>query len=92
MNFVISTRTTHPLLKLKRLRHKLVSNEGQLKRLLLLYKGLIQPYFSLHWLKLATHFAIFDWYDTPTFKTEALRLVSNEGRLKRLLLLYKRLP
>ena len=26
-------------------------------------------------------------YDTPTFKTNALRLVSNEGRLKRLLLL-----
>ena len=24
-------------------------------------------------------------YDTPTFKTNALRLVSNEGRLKRLL-------
>ena len=30
-------------------------------------------------------------YDTPTFKTNALRLVSNEGRLKRLLLQYKRL-
>ena len=28
-------------------------------------------------------------YDTPTFKTEALRLVTNEGRLKHLLLLYK---
>ena len=28
-------------------------------------------------------------YDTPTFKTNALHLVSNEGRLKRLLLLYK---
>ena len=24
-------------------------------------------------------------YDTPTFKTNALRLVSNEGRLKRIL-------
>ena len=30
-------------------------------------------------------------YDTPTFKTNALRLVSNEGWLKRLLQLYKRL-
>ena len=30
-------------------------------------------------------------YDTPTFKTNALRLDSNEGRLKRLLLQYKRL-
>ena len=29
-------------------------------------------------------------YDTPTFKTNALRLDSNEGRLKRLLQ-YKRL-
>ena len=28
-------------------------------------------------------------YDTPTFKTKALRLVSNEGRVKRLLLLYQ---
>ena len=27
--------------------------------------------------------------DTPAFKTKALRIVSNEGRLKRLLLLYK---
>ena len=27
-------------------------------------------------------------YDTPTFITNALHLVSNEGRLKRLLLLY----
>ena len=30
-------------------------------------------------------------YDTPTFKTKALCLVSNEGRLKCLLQLYKRL-
>ena len=28
-------------------------------------------------------------YDTPTFKTKALRFVTNEGWLKRLLLLYK---
>ena len=34
-------------------------------------------------------FYIFDSYDTPTFKTEVLCLASNEGRLKRLLLLYK---
>ena len=55
----------------------LVSNEGRLKRLLSLYKGLLQP---------ATH---FDSYDTPTFKTEALRLICNEGWLEHLLLLYK---
>ena len=30
-------------------------------------------------------------YDTPTFKTNALPLDSNEGQLKRLLLQYKRL-
>ena len=30
-------------------------------------------------------------YDTPIFKTNALRLDSNEGQLKRLLLQYKRL-
>ena len=29
-------------------------------------------------------------YDTLTFKTNALRLDSNEGQLKRLLLQYKR--
>ena len=29
------------------------------------------------------------WYGSPTFKTKALRLVSNEGRLKRRLLQYK---
>ena len=33
----------------------------------------------------------FHLHDTPTFKTKALRLVSYEGRVKRLLLLYKRL-
>ena len=87
MNFVISTRTIHPLLKLKRL--YLVSNEGCLKRLLLLYKGLLQPYLSLLWLELATHFAIFDSYNAPTFKTEALRLICNEGWLEHLLLLYR---
>ena len=30
-------------------------------------------------------------YDTPTFKTNALRLDSDEGRLKRGFLQYKRL-
>ena len=30
-------------------------------------------------------------YGTPTFKSNALRLVSNEGRVKRLLLPYRRL-
>ena len=34
------------------------------------------------------HFAIFDSYDKPTFKAEALCLASNEGWVKRLLLLY----
>ena len=34
-------------------------------------------------------FRYFDSYDTPTFKTEALHLVSNEGQVKCLLLLYK---
>ena len=40
------------------------------------------------------HFAIFidtHTYDTPTSKTKALCLVSNEGRVKHLLLLCKRL-
>ena len=45
-----STRTTHPLIKLKR------CLEGRIKRFLLLYKRLIQPYLSLLWLLLATHF------------------------------------
>ena len=40
-------------------------------------------------LKLAMHFVIFYPYDKLTFKTKALRLVSNEGRVKCLLLLYK---
>ena len=30
-------------------------------------------------------------YNTPTFKTKAPRLISNEGWLKRVLLQYKRL-
>ena len=30
-------------------------------------------------------------YDLPTFKSNALHLVSNEGWVKRLLLLYKQL-
>ena len=47
--------------------------------LLLLYKQLV------------THFPIFHLYDTPTFKPKALRLVSNEGWVKGLLLLYRRL-
>ena len=74
-----------PTFKAKTLR--LVSNKGQVKCLLLLYKQLIQPYLSYLWLQLVTHFAIFHQYDTPTFKTKALRLVSNEERLNHLLLL-----
>ena len=43
-----------PTFKAKALR--LVTNEGRLKHLLLLYKWLIQPYLSLLCLLLATHF------------------------------------
>ena len=61
-----------PTFKTKVLR--LVSNEGQLKRLLLLYKWLIQPYLSLLWLLLATHFVTrvtpIDNIDGKTHKTE----------------------
>ena len=81
-----ASRTTHPFLKVL-----LVSNEGRVKRLFQLYKRLIQPYPSLLWLSLVTQFIIFYPYDTPTFKTKVLPLVSNEGRVKRLLQLYKRL-
>ena len=35
------------------------------------------------------HFLIFHPYDTPPFKTKALRLVTIEGWLKHLLQLYK---
>ena len=42
-------------------------------------------------LTVATHFAIFHAYITLIFKTEALHLDSNKGRVKGLLLLYKRL-
>ena len=54
------------------------------------YKRITHPYLSLHWLY---HFAIFHLYDTPTFKTNVLRLVSNgnQEQEKRLLLLYKSL-
>ena len=48
---------------------RLVSNEGWVKLLLLLYKRLIQPYLSLLLLYLETYFAICTPYDTPTFKT-----------------------
>ena len=64
---------------------RLDSNEGRLKRLLLQYKRLMQPYLSLVWLELVTHIVP---HDTPTFKTKALRLASIEGWVKRLLLLY----
>ena len=37
---------------------------------------------------MAMHFAIFLTYDTLIIKTEALCLVSDEGRVKYLLLLY----
>ena len=36
------------------------------------------------------HFVILYPYDTFTFKTKTLRLVSNEGWIKHLLLLYER--
>ena len=43
-----------PTFKTKTLRF--VTNGGQLKHLLLLYKWLMQPYLNLLWLLLATHF------------------------------------
>ena len=71
---------------------RLVSNEGWLKRLLLLYKRIIHPYISLLWQQLVTNLVIFHPCDTSIFKTKALCLVRTEGRLKcLLLLLYKRL-
>ena len=61
-----------PTFKAKALR--LVTNEGQLKRRLLLYKRLIQPYLSFLWLLLATHFVTrvmpIDSIDSKSHKTE----------------------
>ena len=61
-----------PTFKTKVLR--LVINEGWLKRLLLLYKWLIQPYLSLLWLLLTTHFVTrvtpIDEIDGKSHKTE----------------------
>ena len=61
-----------PTLKTKAL--CLVTNEGRLKRLLLLYEWLIQPYLSLLWLLLATHFVTrvtpIDDIDVKSHKTE----------------------
>ena len=81
-----ATHMTHPLFKLM---CSVFSYERGLKRILLLYERIIQPCLSLLWLQLMTHFVIFHPYDTPTFKTEALPLAGNEGRVKRLLLVYK---
>ena len=72
----------------------LISNEGQLKRLLLLYIRIIQPYltdlcFGYNWECILPFFT--STYDTPTFKTEALHLVSNEGQVKHLSLLHIRI-
>jgi len=47
---------------------------------------------TLTWLYLATHFAILHMYDTPTFKTEALHLVSKKRAVKCHLLLKSDLP
>ena len=70
---------------------RLVTNEGQLKRLLLgqlkrllqLYKQLIQPYLSLLWLLLVTHFVTrvtpIDDIDGKSHKTE---LKSNCSKVK----------
>ena len=71
---------------------RLVSNEGRLKRLLLQYKWLKKPYLSQSSLAITGYgyIVIFHPYDIPTFKTKARRLVSNEGRVKRPLPLYKR--
>ena len=52
----------------------LASNEARVKRLLLLYKWQIQPYLSLVWLLLATHFVTrvtpIDDINSKSHKTE----------------------
>ena len=52
----------------------LVSNEGRVKYLFQLYKQLIQPYLSLLWLYLASHFVIratsIDDITGKSYKTE----------------------
>ena len=60
----------------------LVSNKRGLKCILLLYKRILQPDRDLLWLQLAAHLTNFHPYDTPTFKTKARCLVSNEGWVK----------
>ena len=53
---------------------RLVSDEGRVKRLLQLYKRLMQPYLSLLWLKLATHFVtratLINDFDSKSYKAE----------------------
>ena len=66
-----------PIFKTEALR--LVSNDGPLKHLLLLYKALPQSSLAIT----GDKFCHFDLYNTPTFKTEALRVASNKGQLKR---------
>ena len=59
---------------------RLVSDEGWVKCLLPLHKGLIQPRLCLLWLYVTGNaFHHFHPHDTPTFKTTAFRLVSNKG-------------
>ena len=86
MHFVIFHPYDTPTFKTKVL--CLVGNEGQVKQRLQLYERVIQPYLSLLWLQLVTHFVIFYVYETLTLM---LHLVSNEGRVKFILQLYKRL-
>ena len=64
----------------------LVSDEGQVKCLLLLYKRLIQPHLSYNW-RCILPFSTCMTH--PFLKTKVLCLVSNEGWVKHLLLLYK---
>ena len=60
----------------------LASNEGWVKRLLLLHKRLLQPYLSLLWLQLATHFVTMgmpiDDIDGKSHKTE-LKSIRNHS-------------
>ena len=78
---------THPLFKTNAL--CLAGNKGQVKRLLLqqLYSYMANT--ALPKSSLAVTSDAFYPYDTPTFKTNVFRLVSNEGRIKYPLMLLK---
>ena len=66
-----------PTLKTKALH--LAGKEERVKHVLLLYKRQIQPLAFFGCNCMVMHFAILHPFDTPTFKTKALRLVSYKG-------------